>query len=186
MTVISKDDAGTKTRWCDKCKKRFPLDHEHFAKSEDKAANTVTGSISAADLASQAAKGKQAPATRLQMARLEKEQQEQEREALARRWGRRMRVCYGFASKVLDDPKVALNEEEIRDMGEAHADMCLAWGWTASGKIETIADVAMLHVTTIAARSEWGEALLQKLMGKKDDADARGADGADASAVGRN
>src|SRR5690242_15371661 len=134
MSTIKKDEGGNKTRWCDQCKKRHALDHEHFTNVADKAANTVTGSKSSADLADQAAKGKKSEAiARVSQQRLDQEQERKEREALERRWGRRMRMCYGFASKLLDDPKIALNDRETEDMGQVHADMCVAWGWTASG-----------------------------------------------------
>lgn len=160
-------DEQKKTRWCEQCHKRHELTHPHFEGVADKAANTVTGSKSGADLAEQAAKGKKGDA-RASIQKLEAEREKQERELLSRRWERRCAIVYGFFSKVLDDPSIALSDFEKRDAGEVHADMCIAFGWTAGGKIETVADVAMFHMAAVTARSEWGQAILEKMFGEKE------------------
>lgn len=163
-------DERPKTKYCERCKRRHDINHEHFRGGDDRAANAVTGSKSADDLADQAGKPKAASATgAATLARVQQQQLVEQREMLAARWGRRWRMVYGMGAKLLDDDAIALNERESREHGECYADLCIAFGWLASGKIEMIADCAMLELTTVAARSEWGKAILEKLMGKKDE-----------------
>ncbi len=166
-----------KSRWCEQCKRRHDLNHEHFkgAKS-DRAADTVTGSKSAADLAQKAADGK--PSTLQSKVALQRMQAEQEaavREAIERRWGRRMRMIYGVWGKILDDPKMRLTETEEKDFGQVHADFALAWGLAASNKLEATFDVLTMHGTAIAGRSKWVEEILKGLK-KSEEPEALPAD----------
>lgn len=154
-----------KSRWCEQCKRRHDLNHEHFKEAaRDRTADTVTGSKSAADLAQKAADGK--PSTlqsKMAMQRLQADQERELREAVERRWGRRMRMIYGVWGKILDDPKMRLSEEEEKDFGQVHADFALAWGIAASNKLEATFDVLTMHGTTIAGRSKWLEEIIKGL-----------------------
>jgi hypothetical protein len=159
------ETAKPKSRWCEKCKRRHDLNHEHFKEAaRDRTADTVTGSKSAADLAQKAADGKPSTLqTKMAMQRLQADQERELREAVERRWGRRMRMIYGVWGKILDDPKMRLSEEEEKDFGQVHADFALAWGIAASNKLEATFDVLTMHGTCIAGRSKWVAEILQGL-----------------------
>ncbi len=160
-----------KSRWCEQCKRRHDVNHEHFKQSaRDRAADTVTGSKSAADLAQKAADGK--PSTlqsKLALQRMQAEQEVALREAVERRWGRRIRMIYSVWAKVTDDPKIRLSEEEEKDFGQVHADFALAWGIAASNKLEATFDVLTIHGTVIAGRSKWVAEILQGMKKTEDE-----------------
>lgn len=160
-----------KSRWCEQCKRRHDVSHEHFKEAaRDRTADTVTGSKSAADLAQKAADGK--PSTLQSKVALQRMQAEQDaaiREAQERRWGRRMRMVYGVWAKIVDDPKIALSEQEATDFGQVHADFAMAWGITASNKLEATFDVLTIHGTVIASRSKWVEEILKGLNKTEDE-----------------
>lgn len=165
------ETAKVKSRWCEQCKRRHDLNHEHFkgAKS-DRTADTVTGSRSASDLAQKAADGKASTLqSSLALKRLQTEQEAALREAVERRWGRRMRMIYGVWGKILDDPKMRLSDEEEKDFGQVHADFALAWGIAASNKLEATFDVLTMHGTAIAGRSKWVEEILKGLSKKEEE-----------------
>jgi len=154
-----------KSRWCEQCKRRHDLNHEHFKGAKgDRTADTVTGSKSATDLAQKAADGKPSTLqTKMAMQRLQADQERELREAVERRWGRRMRMIYGVWGKILDDPKMYLSETEEKDFGQVHADFALAWGIAASNKLEATFDVLTMHGTAVAGRSKWVEEILKGL-----------------------
>ncbi len=160
-----------KSRWCEKCKRRHNVNHEHFKEAaRDRAADTVTGSKSAADLAQKAGEGKQSTLqSRVTLQRMQAEQEAQIREALERRWGRRMRMIYGVWGKITDDPKMYLSDKEEADFGQVHADFALAWGLAASNKIEATFDVLTMHATVVAVRSKWVEEILKGLKSKEEE-----------------
>lgn len=165
-------DERQRTKYCERCKRRHDVTHEHFKGGSDRAANAVTGSKSAEDLAEQAGKPKTSTVVgQATLARVQQQTLIEQREMLAARWQRRWRMVYGMGAKLLDDEKIALNEREGREHGECYADLCIAFGWLAGGKLEMIADCAMLELTTVAARSEWGKEIMDKLIGKKDKED---------------
>jgi len=164
-------DERKKSRWCEQCKRRHDINHEHFKGAKaDRTADTVTGSKSGADLAAKAADGK--PSTlqsKMAMQRFQAEQEQLQREAVERRWGRRMRWIYGVWGKICDDPKMYLTDQEEKDFGQVHADFALAWGIAASNKIESTFDVLTMHGTVIAARSKWVEDALKGLKKSEQD-----------------
>jgi hypothetical protein len=169
VPTVSKDKAGGKTRWCELCKHRHGLDHEHFKEQGDRAANTVTGAKSGADLAEQAGRDRPADLRKITLEKLQAEKDKEIREGQERRWGRRMRLIYSVWAKIADDPKIKLSEDEEKDFGQVHADFAMAWGIAASTKIEATADLAIIHFTVIASRSKWMTELLENLRGKDDD-----------------
>lgn len=171
-------DTKPKSRWCEACKRRHDLNHEHFKDSKaDRTADTVTGSKSAADLAQRAADGK--PSTlqaKVTVQRMQAEQEAALREAQERRWGRRMRMVYGVWAKITDDPKIALSEQEATDFGQVHADFAMAWGIAASNKLEATFDVLTIHGTVIASRSKFVEEILKGLSNKNEEENELPAD----------
>ena len=160
-----------KSRWCEKCKYRHDVKHEHFKDAKrDRTADTITGSKSAEDLAAKAEQGRPSTLqTKLTLERLKAEQDRELREALERRWGRRMKMVYGMAARICDDKTMRLTEEEEKDFGQVHADFAIVWGIAASTKLEATFDVLTLHGTAIAARSKWVREALEGLKGKKDE-----------------
>ncbi len=159
-----------KSHWCERCKRRHDVNHPHFKESaRDRAADTVTGSKSAAELAQKAADGK--PSTlqsKMALQRMQAEQEAQLREALERRWGRRMRMIYSVWARITDDAKMRLSDQEEKDFGQVHADFALAWGIAASNKLEATFDVLTMHGTAVAGRSKWVAEILQGLKKTED------------------
>jgi hypothetical protein len=152
--------ASSKTRWCEICTRRHRLDHEHFKRGRPSRADVqVVGSDSAEGLADRFDQevGGRKPPTAAEAA----QKMQEEREALERRWGRRMRLVYGAASKLIGDPKIALNDEEEKDFGQVHADFAMAWGIAGNSKLETAIDLATVHGMAITARSDFLTALLE-------------------------
>lgn len=162
-----------KSRWCDQCKCRHDINHPHFKDAKtDRAADTITGSTSAADLANKADQNR--PNTnnsKLATERLKQQVEAEQREGLERRWSRRMRLIYGVWAKILDDKTLRLTEQEEKDFGQVHADFAVAWGITASNKLEASLDVLTMHGTSIAARSKWVQEALAALHSKGEDAE---------------
>lgn len=151
---------SSKTRWCEICQRRHRLEHEHFKRGKPSRADAqVVGSDSAEGLADrfdQEVSGRKAP-TPAEAA----QKMQEEREALERRWGRRMRLVYGAASKLFGDPKLALTDEEEKDFGQVHADFAAAWGIAGNSKVETAIDLLTVHGMAITARSEFLTSLLE-------------------------
>ncbi len=149
-----------KTRWCAVCQHRHRLDHEHFKRGKPSRADAqIVGAETAEGLANkfdEELSGRK-PATAAEAAL----KLQQEREALERRWGRRMRLVYGAASKLFGDPKLALNEQEEKDFGQVHADFAVAWGIAGNSKLETSIDLVTIHGMAITARSDFLKALLE-------------------------
>src|SRR5258708_17004357 len=151
---------STKARWCEICQRRHRLEHEHFKRSRPSRADAqVVGADSAEGLADrfdQEVSGRKAitPAEAAQKL-------QEEREALERRWGRRMRLVYGAASKIIGDPKLALNDEEEKDFGQVHADFAQAWGIAGNSKVETAIDLLTVHGMVITARSDFLKSLME-------------------------
>lgn len=158
-------ETRAKSRWCEQCKRRHDVNHPHFKDSaRDRTADTVTGSKSAADLAQKAADGKTSTLqSKVALQRMQAEQEAAIREAIERRWGRRMRMVYSVWARITDDPKMRLSDEEEKDFGQVHADFALAWGIAASNKLEATFDVLTMHGTAIAGRSKWVAEILQGL-----------------------
>ncbi len=152
---------STKTRWCEICTRRHRLDHEHFKRGRPSRADVqVVGSDTAEGLADRfdrEVSGGKKPLTAAEAA----QKMQDEREALERRWGRRMRLVYGAASKVLGDPKIALNDEEEKDFGQVHADFAMSWGIAGNSKLETAIDLVTVHGMAITARSDFLKALME-------------------------
>jgi hypothetical protein len=171
VPAVAPDKPGSKTRWCELCKHRHGLDHEHFKKQGDRAANVVTGAKSGADLSAQAGRDRPADLRKITLEKLQAEKDKEIREIQERRWGRRMRLIYSVWAKIADDPKIKLSDDEEKDFGQIHADFAMAWGITASTKIEASADLAIIHFTVIASRSKWMTELLESLRGKEDEDD---------------
>lgn len=167
--AVTADKAGSKTRWCELCKHRHGLDHEHFKKQGDRAANAVTGAKSGADLSAQAGRDRPADLRKITLEKLQAEKDKEIREGQERRWGRRMRLVYSVWAKIADDPKIKLSDDEEKDFGQVHADFAMAWGIAASTKIEASADLVIIHFTMIASRSKWMTELLENLRGKDDE-----------------
>lgn len=157
-------DDRKKSRWCEKCKRRHDVNHEHFKDSAgDRTADTVTGSKSAADLGQKAADGKTSTLqSRLAQQKFQADQELLLREACERRWSRRMKWIYGVWARITDDPAMKLTEEEEKDFGQVHADFAMAWGIAASNKLEAAFDVGTMHLTVIAVRSKFVAELLTK------------------------
>ncbi len=160
-----------KSRWCEQCKRRHDVNHEHFKGSKgDRTADTVTGSKSAADLAQKAADGK--PSTvqsKIALQKLQVDQEAQLRELSARRWARRNRIVYSAIATILDDPKIKLSDEEATQISDSHADFDQAWGIQASGKVGASVDLFSMHLVLIAARSKYVEEIVKGLKSKEDE-----------------
>jgi hypothetical protein len=158
-----------KSRWCEQCKRRHDLNHEHFKDTKgDRTADTVTGSKSAADLAQKAADGK--PSTlqsKVALQRMQAEQDAHLREISKRRWIRRNRIVYSAVATILDDPKIKLSDEEAEQVSDSHADFDEAWGIQASGKIGATVDLFSMHLVLVAARSKYVEEIVKGLKGKE-------------------
>jgi hypothetical protein len=180
-------ETKAKSRWCERCKRRHDVNHEHFKDSaRDRTADTVTGSKSAQDLAQKAADGK--PSTLQARVAVQKFQAEQDavlRELSERRWARRARILYSGVATILDDPKIKLSDEEVLQISAAHADFDQAWGIQASGKIGATIDVLSMHMVLIAARSKWTQELLDSLKKKEADDELPADDPRRAPPVGR-
>ena len=159
-----------KSRLCETCKRRHDVNHAHFKEAgRDRKADTVTGSKSAADLAGKAASG--FPSNAQSRAALEKQKKEQEqeiREAQERRWARRCRTVYAGAAFIFGDPKIRLTDEEEKDFGQVHADFAIAWGITASTKIEATADLLIVHLVAFSARTPWAKEMADKFIEWRD------------------
>src|SRR5260221_1979964 len=151
---------SSKTRGCALCEHRHRIDHEHFKRGKPSRADAqIVGSDTAEGLASkfdEELSGRK-PTTAAEAA----QKLQEEREAIERRWGRRMRLVYGAASKLLGDPKIALTDLEEKDFGQVHADFAAAWGIAGNSKIETSIDLLTVHGMAITARSDFLKALLE-------------------------
>ncbi len=153
-------EPSNKTRWCEVCEKRHRLSHDHFKRKPSRADAQVVGADTAEGLGErfdqELRSGGRMPTVEQAAQKLQ-----QERESLERRWGRRMRLVYGAASKLLGDPKIALTDVEEKDFGQVHADFASAWGIAGNSKIETSIDLLTVHGMAITARSDFLKALLE-------------------------
>jgi hypothetical protein len=152
---------SSKTRWCEVCQRRHRLDHDHFKRGLPSRSDAqVVGADTAAGLGERFEEETNGP-RRVPTASEAAQALQAEREALERRWGRRMRLVYGAAAKVIGDPKLALNDKEEKDFGQVHADFALAWGIAGNSKLETAVDLVTIHGMAITARSDFLKALLE-------------------------
>ena len=84
------------------------------------------------------------------------------RPILIKKWERRLRIPYSVWSRLANDPKIQLSDNEATEGAEMHVELMQAMGWLRAGKVEAIADLILWHGATILGRSELGSQLLSQ------------------------